>query len=204
MNDDAVNQIASRGCKLIITVDTGISAFGEAVTAKSLGIDMIITDHHECQGQMPQAFAIVNPKRTDNVYPFRYLAGVGVVYKLISALDIHMNTCHRDDNIDLVAVGTIADIMPLLDENRRIVKTGLEKMSSSPNIGLKMLNKMCLSSQNITSGNVGFAIAPRINAAGRMENAQTAVRLFVTESDSEAGSVAEHLSLIHISEPTRP
>ncbi len=193
MNDDAVNQIAAHGCKLIITVDTGISAFGEAVTAKSLGIDMIITDHHECQGQMPQAFAIVNPKRTDNVYPFRYLAGVGVVYKLISALDIHMNTCRRDDNIDLVAVGTIADIMPLLDENRRIVKAGLKKMSSLPNIGLKMLNKMCLSSQNITSGNVGFAIAPRINAAGRMENAQTAVRLFVTESDSEANSVAEHL-----------
>lgn len=193
MNDDAVNQIASRGCKLIITVDTGISAFGEAITAKSLGIDMIITDHHECQGQMPHAYAIVNPKRTDNVYPFRYLAGVGVVYKLISALDIHMKTCLRDDNIDLVAIGTIADIMPLLDENRRIVKAGLEKMSSSPNIGLKMLINMCLTSQNITSGNVGFAIAPRINAAGRMENAQTAVRLFITESGSEASRVAEHL-----------
>lgn len=193
MNDDAVNLIKKRGCGLIITVDTGISAFSEACTAKALGIDMIITDHHECQGQLPNVYAVVNPKMDNNTYPFEFLAGVGVVYKLISAMDIIMHTNYRDENIDLVAVGTIADIMPLLDENRKIVSAGLRKMSHLPNAGLKMLIDMCLNSTNITSGNVGFAIAPRINAAGRMESAQTAVRLFITDNVDEVKNVAEHL-----------
>ncbi len=193
MNEDAVKTIKERGCSLIITVDTGISAFDEAFAAKLLGIDMIITDHHECQIQLPDVYAVINPKRQDNVYPFKFLAGVGVVYKLISALDVYMHTEYRDDNIDLVAVGTIADIMPLLDENRKIVSRGLAKMSSKPNLGLKMLTDLCVGSSAVTSANVGYALAPRINAAGRMENAQTAVDLFVTDNSENARNVAKYL-----------
>ena len=193
MNEDAIKTIKERGCSLIITVDTGISAFDEACAAKMLGIDMIITDHHECQAQLPDVFAVVNPKRQDSNYPFKFLAGVGVVYKLICALDIRLETNFCDDNIDLVAVGTIADIMPLLDENRKIVANGLEKLSLNPNLGLKMLTKLCAGSAAVTSANVGYALAPRINAAGRMENAQTAVGLFVTEKEQESAAIAEYL-----------
>lgn len=193
MNIDAVKKIKENGCSLIITVDTGISAFDEAKSARSLGIDMIITDHHECQNDLPDVYAVINPKRDDSVYPFRYLAGVGVVYKLISAMDISFNTHFRRANIDLVAIGTIADIMPLVDENRKIVKDGLDKISKAPNTGLKKLVDICMNTSSVSSANVGFAIAPRINAAGRMENAETGVKLFITNSEEEAQSVAEHL-----------
>ncbi len=193
VNKEAIDRIKKQGCSLIITVDTGISANSEIEYAKSIGFDVVITDHHECQAFYPPADAIVNPKRPDDSYPFPNLAGVGVVYKLMSAIDVSMQTDYCDEFIDLVAIGTIADIMPLLDENRYIVKMGMEKTLSSPNKGLKCLIDMCSSNQPISSSSVGFMIAPRINAAGRMDNAEKAVELFVTDNFEKAGHIAEWL-----------
>lgn len=193
VNEDALDNIKKRNCQLMITVDTGISAINEIEYAKKIGIDVVVTDHHECQEHLPDAVAIVNPKRHDSVYPFAKLAGVGVVFKLICALDKHFGTNYAMENIDLVAVGTVADIMPLINENRFIVKTGLQKIISSPNKGLKQLIDLCVSSPLVTSGTIGFAIAPRINAAGRMENAEVGVHLFTTQDIIEAQHIAQHL-----------
>lgn len=193
VNDIALDKINNSGCDLMITVDTGISAVSEVEYANSLGIDVIITDHHECQDNLPIAFAVINPKRHDSTYPFAKLAGVGVIYKLITALDRTLGCSFADRYIDLVAIGTVADIMPLIDENRYIVKSGLEKLRKEPNLGLKCLIDMCVTSPTVTSGTVGFAIAPRINAAGRMESAEVAVELFITQDVEKANSIASHL-----------
>ncbi len=193
VNKGAIDRIKQKDCSLIVTVDTGISAVEEIEYAKQLGIDVVVTDHHECQDALPPADAVVNPKRADDFYPFPYLAGVGVVYKLISAIDIEMGTEYSDEFIDLVAIGTIADIMPLLDENRYIVKLGMEKILSTPNKGLKCLIDMCATNQPLSSSSVGFMIAPRINAAGRMDDAEKAVELFTTNDFEKAGHIAERL-----------
>lgn len=194
----ALERIADLGCSLIITVDTGISAVKEIDYAKSLGIDIVITDHHECQAEIPAAFSVVNPKRHDSTYPFAKLAGVGVVYKLISAIDYATGSDFKDDNLDLIAIGTIADIMPLLDENRYIVKRGLERISTSSNKGLKALLHVALNSSTITASSIGYAIAPRINAAGRMDKAELAVKLFVTNDPIEADSIANKLCDLNV------
>lgn len=194
----ALDGIAELGCSLIITVDTGISAVKEIDYAKSLGIDIVITDHHECQAEIPAAYAVVNPKRRDSTYPFAKLAGVGVVYKLISAVDYATGSNFKDDCLDLIAIGTIADIMPLLDENRYIVKRGLERISTSSNMGLKALLNVALNTSSITASSIGYAIAPRINAAGRMDKAELAVKLFVTNDPVEAASIANKLCDLNV------
>ncbi len=193
VNENALDFIKNKNCQLLITVDTGISAVNEIEYANELGIDVVITDHHECQQILPNALAIVNPKRRDSKYPFSKLAGVGVVYKLITAIDSVLNTNYADTYIDLVAIGTVADIMPLLDENRYIVKRGIQKISNNSNMGLKCLIDICVASSAINSGTIGFAISPRINAAGRMEKAETAVELFTTEDVDNAQKIATHL-----------
>ncbi len=193
INKTALDNLKNDGCSLIITVDTGISAIEEINYANDIGIDVVITDHHECQKSFPSAIAVINPKRHDSAYPFAKLAGVGVVYKLITALDKHKNTDFSDNYIDLVAIGTIADIMPLIDENRYIVKVGLDKISTNPNPGLKALIDITLNTSNITSSSVGFALAPRINAAGRMAMASVGVELFVTDKPQIASEIAQNL-----------
>lgn len=198
VNENAIKNIADEGCNLIITVDTGISAIEEIDYASTIGVDVIITDHHECQDVLPNAVAIINPKRHDSTYPFSKLAGVGVVYKLISAVDKIMSTNFANEYLDLVSIGTIADIMPLLDENRYIVKRGIEKIQTSPNPGLKNLVDICITTQHVTSASIGFAIAPRINAAGRMKNAEVAVKLFITRDSALAHDIAEHLCDLNI------
>jgi len=198
VNDNAIKTVADNGVKLIITVDTGISAFSEVEYASSIGVDVVITDHHECQDDLPNAVAVVNPKRHDSTYPFKKLAGVGVVYKLISALDLSLNANHSEENIDLVAIGTIADIMPLLDENRFIVRKGLEKIQNNANVGLRFLIDKCINTSEVTASNIGYAIAPRINAAGRIENAEVAVKLFVSDNFDDADIIAEHLCKLNV------
>lgn len=193
VNNNAVDKIFAQKYDLIITVDTGISAVKEVEYANSLGITVIITDHHECQDILPDAAAVINPKRKDNNYPFSKLAGVGVVYKLICALDEFYETNYSDDYIDLVAIGTIADIMPLLDENRYIVKKGIDKISTNPNMGLKCLIDICSPGNIITSGSIGYAISPRINAAGRLDNAEIAVQLFTETDHQSAMKIAQFL-----------
>lgn len=194
----AIDKIAEEGATLIITVDTGITANAEVDYAKTLGVDFVITDHHECHGELPSADAVVNPHRPDCEYPFKELAGVGVIFKVICACEMHMckkqgvpvlegvkRICARF--ADLVAVGTIADVMPLVDENRLIVSMGLAKIERGDCIaGLSSLLAASYKKdddggkiQKITSGMIGFGIAPKINAAGRISDAQIAVDLLL-------------------------
>lgn len=187
---------------LIVTVDTGITAVEEAEYARSLGIDMVVTDHHSCRETLPDACAVVDPHRADCRYPFKQLAGVGVVYKLLSALD------GGEEGIlnrfgDIIAIGTIADVMPIVDENRYITACGIELLQNTSNLGLKALIELSGLSgkygekKRISSTSVGFTIAPRINAAGRIRNAGIAVELLLAESVDKAYSLAEKLCEIN-------
>lgn len=214
----AVEKFAARGVNLIITVDTGITAYEEAALASRNGIDMVITDHHECRSVLPSAVAVVNPHRIDCKYPFKELAGVGVVFKLLCAYEIKESERAGEDKFngirrvfreyaDLTAIGTIADVMPIVDENRVIVMYGLERINRTERKGLSALIEASVSGNSrpasqgtgekpkkkINSSFIGFGIAPRINAAGRISNASKAVELFLTDSDGKAREIAEEL-----------
>lgn len=210
----AIDKLRERGTRLIITVDTGITANSEIEYAKSFGIDTVVTDHHECLSELPNAVAVINPHRHDSTYPFTYLAGVGVVFKLICAYEMRMHPsdtaeeCARricDGYIDLVAIGTIADVMPLLDENRYIARCGIEKISDTDRVGLCALiesatqqsrpavGKARVQKRRINSGFIGFTLAPRINAAGRISSATKAVDLLLCEDREEAAVRAQEL-----------
>ena len=159
----------------------------EVAYANSLGIETIITDHHETLDELPKASAIINPKRKDSSYPFRGLAGVGVVFKLIQALSMALELEEKEylKYLDLVCIGTISDIVPLVDENRVIAKLGLKLVEVTRNIGLRELIKSS-KYKKIDSNMVSFGIAPRINACGRMGHAEEALQLFLTENIVEA------------------
>ncbi len=187
---------------LIITVDTGVTAVAEAEFATSIGIDMVITDHHSCREILPDVCAVVNPHRDDSEYPFRNLAGVGVVFKLLCALD--GDTRHiLDLYSDIIAVGTVADVMPIIDENRRITGIGLQRLQKTDNLGLLALMRRAgiikygRQVKKITSALVGYVLAPRINAAGRIACASRAVELLLTENEQEADLIAEELCEIN-------
>lgn len=187
------------GCvDMIITVDTGITAIEEARYAKEQGIDMVITDHHSCREILPDATAVVNPHREDCDYPFKDLAGVGVVFKLLCAVD--GDTQHICDlYADIVALGTIADVMPIVDENRRIAAVGLKKLETVRSPGILALMRHAgiikngVLTKKVTSLTVGYVLAPRINAAGRIASASRAVELLTTEDPAEADRIAEEL-----------
>ncbi len=230
VNNVALENLHNAGTSLVITVDTGITAFEETEYAKSLGMDVVITDHHRCQDVLPNAEAVVNPKRADDNYPFKELAGVGVVFKLISALEFYLqerslfddggkglsyservkrllssgvdflyNVCSR--YIDLVAIGTVADVMTLTDENRIICALGLSVLENSPRVGVSALidaasedkPQKYQKKRKITATYIGFTIAPRINAAGRIAEAGIGVRLFTSKSKEEADALAHKL-----------
>lgn len=182
------------GVKLCITVDCGISAHDEAKYAKKIGLDMCITDHHECTERLPDALAVVNPKRLDSDYPFSMLAGVGVTFKVIAALaqKLEMGNEAYLKYLDLVAVGTIADIVALKDENRIIAANGIKAVNETKNEGLKALIKVA-GLEKIDSSSISFALAPRINASGRMADATIAVKLLLSETESEAMEYAHIL-----------
>lgn len=183
------------GVRLIVTVDSGVTAFEETAYAKKLGIRMVITDHHECREELPQAEAIVNPRRSDCDYPFAELAGVGVAFKLICALagPEHLETV-LDKYADLVALGTVADVMPVVGENRVIVAAGLQRLAVTENLGLEMLlRESGQKSRRLTSSVISFILAPRINAAGRMGNTGQAVELFLTDDPVRAQELAAQL-----------
>ena len=199
LNKEAVKKIAEQGYKLIITVDCGISCVEEIKYAMDLGMEVIVTDHHEPGEELPKCLAIVDAKRKDNEYPFNQLAGVGVVFKLIQAISIKMNLDAKEylKYLDIVCVGTISDIVPLVDENRVITKLGLKLVSMSKNIGLKTL----LASTGYTEVNsttISFGIAPRINACGRMGEEIQALNLFLTDDIQEAKKISEKLNQYNI------
>jgi len=208
MSESAVRKLAEDGIQTIITVDTGITAVREAALVKELGITLVITDHHECCGDLPEAAAAVNPHRPDDTYPFKELAGVGVVFKLLCAVEClrcpedPMGECVRricTEYVDLVAVGTVADVMPLCDENRLIVALGLRLIENSPREGIRALLEASMNEskstqkKKITSSLIGFTIAPRINAAGRIQDASMAVQLFLAQDAETARQLAYRL-----------
>ena len=193
VNAEALNVIANNGTKLVITVDTGITAVSEVEHAKALGMDVIITDHHECQPELPATW-IINPKQPDCGYPYPHLAGVGVVYKIACALDFRYG---KGDGArryaPLAAVGTVADIMPLIGENRYIVRRGLEDLKTCGCVGLEKMIAHCLGDKPIDTGAIGFVIAPRINAAGRLGSAETGVELLTIDDPARAEEIVEEL-----------
>ena len=193
LNTSAIAALGERGVSLIITVDCGVTTVEEAAYAASLGIDMIVTDHHECREELPDVIAVVDPKRPDCNYPSRDLAGVGVAFKLLCALE---GSAERmlEKYSDLVAVGTIADVMPLVGENRYIIKHGLRKLQSSPRPGLKaLIEEAGLGDKRITATNIGFTLAPRLNASGRLGQASMAAELLLTDSPRTAADRASAL-----------
>lgn len=211
LNDRVINSYIEKGIKLLITVDSGITAINEIKNAKEKGIDVIVTDHHECRDILPEADAVINPKRQDCNYPFEELAGVGVVFKFICAVEMLISGCTHLQAVtklikqysEFVAIGTIADVMPISDENRLIVSRGLTAIEKTDNKGLSALTEesgiisMSAKKKKISSATVGFILAPRINAAGRMENSKIAVDLFMTDSREEAARLAVRLGEIN-------
>lgn len=198
INKGAIDKIAESGVTLLITVDCGITAVSEIEYAKTKGIDTIITDHHECKDEVPDAFCLLNPKQPDCTYPFKKLAGVGVAFKLLQALTLEMRFHMRElieEYVDLVAIGTVADVMSLVGENRVIVKKGLELLSYTMNKGIRALADVAeIDLANVQTGTIGFAIAPRINAAGRMGDPRCAVELLLATDDMTAKRYAEQLN----------
>ena len=195
INIMAVNKLAKQGVKLMITVDCGITALGEVSLAKALGMDVIVTDHHTCKERLPvDAKAILNPKRPDCEYPFDALAGVGVAFKLVLALAVSrsMNTKEVFEGyIDLAALGTVADVVPLQGENRIIVDKGLTALKNPTRIGIRAIMEVAgVMDKPVTAQTIAFAIAPRLNAAGRLGTATTAVELLLTKDEVRAREIA--------------
>jgi single-stranded-DNA-specific exonuclease len=193
-NENAFRWAKDEGYTLIITVDTGISALHEADVAKELGIDLVITDHHEPGPILPDAFSIIHPKKDSCPYPFKELAGVGVAFKLAHALLGQVPT----SLLEIAAIGTIADLVPLHGENRLLASKGISMLQTSNRVGIKALLKVCgIESNEITEETIGFALAPRINAVGRLEDADPAVHLLMTNDREEADMLAEQIDLLN-------
>ena len=193
LNRMAIDTLQSQNVQLIITVDCGITATDEAELCRSLGIDLVITDHHECKPELPYAAAVVDPHRKDQVFDHCDLAGVGVAFKLAAAISGDQYALmHRF--CDLLCLGTVADVMPLIGENRTIVACGLKELSDPGRVGIAALMKECgIAGTKATAGTIGYTLAPRINAAGRMGEVYTATELFLTEDPERAAELAQQL-----------
>ena len=193
LNPIALRQLHSEGIRLIITVDCGITAMDEAKLCRELGMDLVITDHHECKNALPDAVAVVDPHRPDGGYPHKNLSGVAVAFKLACALSGDPEQVLRE-YADMVCLGTVADVIPLLGENRVFVSRGLDSLRHTRRPGLAALMRECgCTADNLSASTIGFMLAPRINAAGRMGQIDLAVDLFLTEDPLRAQEVARDL-----------
>jgi len=202
LNARALDKLKAQGVGLVITVDCGARAHAEAQHARDLGLDLIVTDHHELEGEnLPQAFAVVDPKRPDCPYRFKHLAGVGVAFRLAQCLlrggraaGMAANGVTEASLLDLVTIGTVADVVPLIGENRALVQAGLERLNRAPRLGLQALIQAAgLRVGAIDAMRIGFALAPRLNAAGRLENARAAYDLLMCEDPAQAADLATWL-----------
>jgi single-stranded-DNA-specific exonuclease len=204
LNDDALRTLAERGAAMVVTVDCGICSVSEARTARKLGLELIITDHHEMAAELPEAAAIVHPRLPGTSYPFAGLSGAGVAFKLAWALC--QRACQAKkvteamrsflmQAVGLAAIGTVADVVPLVDENRILVHHGLTSLKHRPTLGLAMLMKLTKVDQKpaLDCEDIGFTLAPRLNAAGRLGQAQLGVELLTTASNERATALAEYL-----------
>jgi len=208
LNKKAIKKIADAGTHLLITVDCGIRSVDEVAYAQALGMDVVLTDHHSIGPQIPPAYAVINPKREDDPYPFKGLAGVGVAFKLAQALlrvEQHVPLRKRgevslveQDLLDLVALGTVADIVPLIGENRSLVARGLERLNQPQRPGLLALMEAAgVHPGTVDTMTIGFMLAPRINAAGRLSSAKLAYRLLMAEELGEALTLASQLNTLN-------
>lgn len=204
LNENAIRSIAEQKYTLMITVDCGISGIEEVELANQLEIETIITDHHEQSESLPNAYAIINAKRKDSQYPFRGLAGCGAVFKLIQAISLRLGLEEKEflKYLDIVCVGTISDIVPLVDENRVIAKLGLKLVAQTRNIGLR---ELILQSgyKKIDSNTISFGVAPRINACGRMGYQEEALDLFLTNNIEEARKITTRLNSYNLERQTK-
>ena len=201
LNNEALSILHAEGIKLVISVDCGIRSPNEAAYAMAIGLDLIISDHHQpADGDLPQALAVVNPKQVGDVYPDKDLAGVGVAYKIVQALLDSIGTAANGfqvyDLLDLVALGTVADLAPLVGENRILVRKGLQKLRETKRQGVSSLAAVSdLPLSRITAMSIGFVLGPRLNAAGRLESAQAALDLMTTTDVKNAGDLAQKLNV---------
>ena len=204
LNENAIRSIAEQKYTLMITVDCGISGIEEVELANQLGIETIITDHHEQSESLPNAYAIINAKRKDSQYPFRGLAGCGAVFKLIQAISLRLGLEEKEflKYLDIVCVGTISDIVPLVDENRVIAKLGLKLVAQTRNIGLRELILQS-KKKKIDSNTISFGVAPRINACGRMGYQEEALDLFLTNNIEEARKITARLNSYNLERQTK-
>lgn len=191
LNKGAVDKMKEAGVRLIITVDNGVTANEEVAYAATLGIDVVVTDHHHPGEALPEAVAVVDPHRSDDTYPFKSLCGAGVAFKLITALEGDTEGMLLDHYGDLLAIGTVADLVPLVDENRTLVKTGLSVLRESENLGLQALaQKAGIGLETVNSENIAFGIAPRINVTGRIGSVDQAVELLHCQDEEQAEELA--------------
>lgn len=202
LNLEAVERIREEGTKLLITVDCGITDNREVARAMELGMDVIVTDHHEPGLELPPAYAVLNPKRKDNIYPFSGLCGTGVAFKLIEAIlargDFRIAPGQEKWFLDVVGLATIADMVPLVDENRLFAHYGLLVMRKGRRLGLRhLMRTMRMDPKSLVEDDIGFMIGPRINAASRMDSPEDAFKLLVADNDGDAGAYARHLDRIN-------
>jgi single-stranded-DNA-specific exonuclease len=195
LTPDAMEDALRRRCGLVVTVDCGITAVEAVEHGRTLGIDTVVTDHHEPPAVLPRAVAVVNPHREGCTYPFKSLAGVGVTFKLVEALMAdHGGSLAARAYLDVVALGTIADVVPLVEENRILARLGLEELNRNPRIGMRaLIDAAGMTGKRISSGQVAFGLAPRLNAAGRMGNAEQGLQLLLARDPSEARDLAHGL-----------
>ncbi len=202
LNNDALEFLKDRGVNLVVTVDCGVRSLDEANHAKNLGIDLIITDHHHPLEELPEVISVINPKQSDDRYPDKNLAGVGLAFKLALALlenerngvSVRANSFNEIDLLDLVALGTVADLAPLVQENRNLVRSGMDAIRKPRRQGLQALIGVCgLVPRRIKASDIGYVLGPRLNAAGRLDSALAAYDLLTTQNIHEAGRLAQQL-----------
>ena len=199
LNNNALDELKADGVKLVITVDCGIRSPKEALHAQTLSLDLIISDHHHpAEGDLPPALAVINPKQHGDIYPDKDLAGVGIAYKIAEALftNFQPSTLNLDSLLDLVALGTVADLAPLVGENRILVRKGLRQMKQTTRQGLSSLAAVSeIKLNKVNAGNIGFSLGPRLNAAGRLKEALAAFELLTTNDVFRAGELAQMLDM---------
>ncbi|MFC1464776.1 MAG: single-stranded-DNA-specific exonuclease RecJ [Candidatus Brachytrichaceae bacterium NZ_4S206] len=203
LNAQALDRLQAQGISLVVTVDCGARAHAEARHARGIGLDLIVTDHHELEDDaIPDAYAVVDPKRSDCTYGFKHLAGVGVAFRLAQCLlrrareaRMPRNNAAEASLLDLVALGTVADVVPIVGENRALVRAGLERMNRQPQIGVQALIQAAgLKPGSVNASRIGFALGPRLNAAGRLEHAQAAYDLLTCDDPARAAMLADALN----------
>ena len=196
MNIPALEAVIKMGATLIVSVDNGIAAHEQVDYCNEQDVDVIVTDHHECQGEVPRALAVVDAKREDSSYPFSELCGAGIALKMVMALDSVLELdSDLQEYIECAAIATVADIVPLKSENRIIASLGIDYLNTSPvNLGIRALIEVS-ELKRVNAGNIGFVIAPKINAAGRLGEAGKVVELYLTQDEVQAAEIAAYLSM---------